>query len=54
MMIQTKNQITDHQDIQVEDSPEEYEHSFRDSSYMMSILCPQIFGDHSAPEVVSH
>ena len=48
----------DHQDVLVEDSPEEseheYEHSYQDPSHIMSTLNPQIFGYLSAPEVVSH
>ena len=49
---------SDCQDMQVEDSSEEFEneseHSCHDPSYMMSTLFPQIFGDLSAPEVASH
>ena len=54
----------DRQDVQVEDSPEESEHSCHDPSHPMSTLSPQFFGGHnieppnfndlSAPEVVSH
>ena len=44
---------SDGQDVQVEDSPEESEHSCHDPSHM-STLSPQIFGDLSAPEAVSH
>ena len=46
---------SDHQDIQVEDSPKESEHesehSYHDQSHMMSTLSPQNFGYLSAPEV---
>ena len=42
------------QDVQVEDSLEESEHSYIDPSHMMSTLNPQIFGEISAHEVVSH
>ena len=49
---------SDCQDVQVEDSPEKSEHesghSCHDPSHMISTLSPQIFGDLSAPEVVSH
>ena len=45
---------SDRQDVQVEDSLEESEHSCHDPSHVMSTLCPQMFGDLSAPEVVSH
>ena len=43
MMIKTKNQMTDRQDLQVEDSQEEseHEHSCHGPSHM-SILSPQI------------
>ena len=44
---------SDCQDVQVEDSPES-EHSCHNPSHMMSTLSPPIFGDLSAPEVVSH
>ena len=51
-------QVEYHQDIQVEDSPEESEHesehSCHDPSHMMSTLSPQNFGDLSTPEVASH
>ena len=53
-MMKTKNQLTNRQDVRVEDSPEESEHSCHDPSLMMSTLSLQNFGDLSAPEVVSH
>ena len=37
----------DHQDVQVEDNPEESEHSCHYPSHLMSTLSPQIFGDHN-------
>ena len=45
---------SDCQDVQVEDNPEESEHSCQNPSHMMSTLSPPIFGDLSTPEVVSH
>ena len=49
--------MTECQDVQVEDSPEESEHesehSCHDPSHMMSTLSPQIFGDLSVYEDVS-
>ena len=49
---------SDRQDVQVEDSPEESEpeseHSCHDPSHIMSTLSHRIYGDLSAPEVVSH
>ena len=45
---------SDRQDVQVEDSPEESEHSCHDPSHMMSTLSPQISGALTVPEVVSH
>ena len=54
LMIKTKNQMTYRQDVQVEDSPEESEHSCHDPSHMMSTLSPQIFSDLLATEVVNH
>ena len=47
---------SDHQDVQVEERPDESEHSCRDPAHMMSTLTPPppIFGDLSASEVVSH
>ena len=42
MMIKTKNQMTDCQDVQVEDSPEEFDTN-------LNIHETQIFGDLSGP-----
>ena len=48
MKIKTKNKMTDHQDAQVKDSPEESE-----PEHDVNIE-PQFFCDLSAPEVVKH
>ena len=42
MMIKTKNHEFDRQDIQVENSLAESEHSCHDPSHMMSTLSPKI------------
>ena len=56
MIIETKNLMTDCQDVQVEDSPEESEHESEHSSHnlshMMSTLSSKILVISRAPEVV--
>ena len=47
-----QDQESDHQDVEVEGSPEESKDSCHDPLHMKSTLCSQIFGDLLAPEVM--